>query len=245
MPYIDGHNARVVGPATGCGLAVIAALAWQPVVTTQVGRGWGLQAGLVFLLVMAVPLLGREAGAVDRFGVASVVTAVRALIAAVTGGCVGRAVAPTTLWVLEGLVVAFAVLDGVDGWLARRRGESSRFGASFDMETDAAFILVLCLLVWEQHGAGAWVLLSGLMRYAFVAAGWLVPWLAAPLRPTKRAQTVAVLQFVGLAVAFVPSLPAWVSQTSAAVSVVSLAWSFALDVARLASARHAPLSAWR
>ena len=63
-----------------------------------------------------------------------------------------------------------ALLDAVDGALARRSGLASDFGARFDMETDAAFTLVLCALVLQAGQAGPWVLAAGLMRYAFVAA---------------------------------------------------------------------------
>ena len=54
------------------------------------------------------------------------------------------------------------------GW----RGGSawtSAFGARFDMETDAATVFGLSLLVWLCDQAGPWVLAIGLMRYIFVA----------------------------------------------------------------------------
>jgi phosphatidylglycerophosphate synthase len=38
-------------------------------------------------------------------------------------------------------------LDGLDGWLARRFGLASAYGARFDMEVDGFLILVLALLV--------------------------------------------------------------------------------------------------
>ena len=41
-------------------------------------------------------------------------------------------------------------LDGVDGWLARRSGIASAFGARFDMEIDALLILVLAVLAWRS-----------------------------------------------------------------------------------------------
>ena len=44
-------------------------------------------------------------------------------------------------------------LDGVDGWLARRRGMSSAFGARFDMEIDALLVQVLAILVWRYGKA--------------------------------------------------------------------------------------------
>ena len=56
----------------------------------------------------------------------------------------------------------------MDGWRAGRE-QASAFGARFDMETDAALILILSLLVWQHGKAGAGSLRCGLMRYAFVA----------------------------------------------------------------------------
>ena len=106
----------------------------------------------------------------------------------------------------------------------------SGFGARFDMETDAAFILVLSILVWQHGKAGAWVLLCGLMRYAFVAAGWMVPWLARPLRATRRGRTVAVLQLFGLSIALAPGVLPPASVVAAFITLAALAWSFTIDV---------------
>ncbi len=89
-----------------------------------------------------------------------------------------------------------AALDGVDGWIARRTRTASAFGARFDMETDALLILVLSALVWRSGKAGAWVLASGLMRYAFVAAATIWPWMQEPLEPSRRRQAVCVVQVV-------------------------------------------------
>jgi hypothetical protein len=71
------------------------------------------------------------------------------------------------------------------------------------------------------------------MRYVFVAAGWVLPWVAAPLRSTARGKTVAVLQVVGLTAALAPFVPAPVSGAIAAVTLALLVWSFAIDVALL------------
>ncbi len=60
-------------------------------------------------------------------------------------------------------------MDGVDGWVARRTGLSGEFGEFFDKESDAFFMLVLCLLLYRlPDGFGAWILLPGLLRYLFV-----------------------------------------------------------------------------
>ncbi len=78
------------------------------------------------------------------------------------------------------------MLDAVDGRVARRTGTASAFGARFDMEVDAFLILVLSVYVARVgRRVGAAI---GAARYAFVAAGWLLPWLRGPLPPRLLAQ---------------------------------------------------------
>lgn len=165
-----------------------------------------------------------------RFGPANYVTTIRALLVALIATSIVGPATPEVLWAVIGVTALVAALDGLDGWLARRTGMASAFGARFDMETDAVFILVLSILVWQQEKAGGWVLLCGLMRYGFVAAGWLQPWLAKPLRSTRRGKTVAVGQLLGLSVALAPIVSPPVSTLVAALTLTALAWSFAIDV---------------
>jgi len=167
------------------------------------------------------------------FGPANYVTLIRAMLVALVAALIGLPATPEMLWCVIGLTALMGALDGLDGWLARRTRMASEFGARFDMETDAALILVLSILVWQHEKAGAWVLLCGLMRYGFVAAGWLLPWLARPLHSTLRGKTVAVGQLVGLSVALAPIVPWPLSASAAALTLTALAWSFAIDIMRL------------
>ena len=66
-------------------------------------------------------------------------------------------------------------LDRVDGSLARHRDGESRFGARYDMEVDAVFVLALSCALWSRGVAGPWVLLAGLWRYLFVVIPLIVP----------------------------------------------------------------------
>ena len=120
-------------------------------------------------------------------------------------------------------------LDGVDGWLARRQRIASDFGARFDMEIDALLILVLAILVSQFEKAGAWVIVSGLLRYIFVAAGWYWPWLRAPLPPSRRRQAICVVQILALTLAILPAVEPPLSTMFAAVALASLAYSFLVD----------------
>jgi phosphatidylglycerophosphate synthase len=134
-----------------------------------------------------------------------------------------------TLWWVIALASVALVLDGVDGKVARKTGSDTAFGARFDMELDAFLILVLATGVWLTGPVGAWVLLVGLLRYLFVAAGWAWPRLQAPLPESRRRKVICVVQGVALLVALGPILPGWLAVTAGAVALGSLLYSFGVD----------------
>jgi phosphatidylglycerophosphate synthase len=119
-------------------------------------------------------------------------------------------------------------LDWVDGQVARRTGTASDLGARFDMEIDAALLLILSVYVANQFGA--WVLVLGTMRYAFVAAMWVLPWMRATLPPRYWRKVVAASQGIVLVVAAsgVPPRPLALAALLGAVALV--VESFGRDV---------------
>jgi len=134
------------------------------------------------------------------------------------------------LWGYAVMALLALVLDGVDGKLARVTGNNTAFGARFDMELDALFILGLSLAVLVLGKAGPWVLALGLMRYAFVAASWFWPWLNGPLPESFRRKTVCVWQIVTLMVALLPPVPDGFATLTLATALVLLGWSFLVDI---------------
>ncbi len=162
------------------------------------------------------------------FGPADWVTGVRAAMVAGLAVVLVRPSLPDAM-VCVSIASLAAALDGVDGWIARRTKTTSEFGARFDMETDALLILVLAALVASYGKAGPWIIVAGLLRYVFVAAGEVWPWMQRPLETSRRRQTVCVVQIVGLIVALLPALDRRLSAAVAAASLAVLAWSFLVD----------------
>ena len=101
------------------------------------------------------------------------------------------------------------------------------------MEVDAALILVLCVAVMMAGLAGPWVLAIGLMRYAFVGAARLWPWLSAPLPPSLRRKVVCVWQVAALMLSLTPVIGPALAVPILGSALVTLALSFAADVAWL------------
>ena len=237
QPPLRGRVLRAAG--LGClavaGLAVLVR-AWLATSPMQ-----PVMAVTVFSVMIAVALVTmRDRHPFRHFGAANWVTMLRGVLVALAASLIAEPAASALAWMLAGVTATVAVLDGLDGWLARRTRMSSPFGARFDMETDAFFMLVLSVLVWRHDKAGAWVIAIGLMRYAFVAAGWWLPWLARPLRATPRGRAVAVGQFAALGVSLLPMVPVPASTVASGVGLAALVWSFALDVMFLYKERARP-----
>lgn len=207
------------------------------------GLGWRLPAGalLGYAAVAALVLLGLVLHAPHRrFGPANAVTLARAATASLFIGILadGAALSPPGRWLLALAGTAALLLDGVDGWAARKTGLSSRFGARFDMEVDALFVLVLGALVWRAGQAGPWVLTAGLLRYIFVAAGRLFPALAAPLPESFRRKTICVAAIAVLLAALSPLLAPGPAGLLCLAGLGLLCYSFAVDAIDLLARRR-------
>jgi phosphatidylglycerophosphate synthase len=220
------------------GLVMVFALASVARASLPLGDLYPLKASALFaaIMLLSIGFLQRH-HPFARFGPANQITTVRAMLVTLVASLVGEPRLPGVAAGAVAASVAVTVLDGVDGWLARRNRIASDFGARFDLEVDALLILALSVLVWRGEKAGAWVVVSGLLRYAFVAAGWLWPWVSRPLPPSRRRQTVCVVQIAGLCAAVSPIFPAGASAPVAAVSLAALAASFLVDVVWLWRAR--------
>jgi phosphatidylglycerophosphate synthase len=116
----------------------------------------------------------------------------------------------------------------VDGQVARRTGTATPLGARIDGEADAFLILVLSIAVSRDYGD--WVLVIGAARYAFLLAGWLIPWLRAPLPPRFWRKVVAAVQGVVLTVAASGVTSRLAGMIAVAVALLLLAESFGRDV---------------
>lgn len=172
------------------------------------------------------------------FSSANQITAIRAALVALLVALIARPVTPALEWSLVAIALAAVLLDGVDGWVARRTGTVTPFGTRFDMETDAALILALAVLAWRHGKAGPWILGAGLLRYIFVAAGWMWPWMARPLTPTRRGRAICVVQIAALIIALAPIVGPPTSSAVCAIGLGALLYSFLVDTLWLARQRR-------
>jgi phosphatidylglycerophosphate synthase len=157
-----------------------------------------------------------------RFGGANALTVARVALVVVLSalGDVGP--------LASALVVAFLLLDGLDGWVARLPpSTASEFGARFDMETDALLVLAFGVKLAEVGRLGPWIIIPGLLRYAYAAGICLAPRLAEAPR-SRFARTIAGLLTASLAVSAWPVEPVFVPFAAMAVALVTLSFGRSL-----------------
>jgi phosphatidylglycerophosphate synthase len=199
--------------------------------------GWilGLAYGLAAATLLDRALVRRRRTVI---GAADWVTLTRMVL---IGGVValGADYPPTPTAPLVLLVALALSLDALDGAVARRTGTASEFGARFDMEVDAFLILVLSVMAAEV--VGAWVILIGVARYAFVIASWAAGWMRRPLPPRYWRKVVAAAQGIALLVVISGVLPAPMSAMVAAGALALLIESFGHDILWLWRQRQGPL----
>ncbi len=96
--------------------------------------------------------------------------------------------------------------------------------------------------MYVARSNGAWVLAIGAARYAFLAAGWVLPWMREPLPPRHWRKVVAATQGIVLTIAAADVLPPALTGVVLVAALALLAESFGRDVWWLWSHRHAARS---
>lgn len=215
------------------GLLLLALGRGLPQLMATPANGW-LALGLYTLISILVMLFWPH----GSLGWANRVTLARAVLVALVAGALANNAFVAAIWQWLAIAVIALLLDGVDGWIARRTQSHSRFGARFDMELDALLILLLCAGLLRLESLGLWVLMIGGMRYLFVAASWQFTWLCNPLYESFRRKAVCVWQVVALLLALTPLTAHLAASLLAISALISLVYSFGADVKWLYHQRH-------
>ncbi len=210
-------------PATAALLGVVSATAGLGV------AGWiaGLATGAAATALIATARARSDQPAMHP---ADWVTLTRALLIAGVAGLVadsfGRPVSVTALVTLSAVALA---LDAVDGQVARRTGTANPLGAR-SRRRGRRLPHPCCSALPCRRSTAGWVLVIGAARYALLLAGWLIPWLAAPLPPRYWRKVVAAVQGIVLTVAISGQLSRLAGMIAVAAALLLLAESFGRDV---------------
>lgn len=113
---------------------------------------------------------------------------------------------PYADWFAIGLFVLASITDWLDGHLARKWGQESRFGATMDPIADKALVLMALLVISAYSGLAAWIVLpAGIIVFREVFVSGLREALgdqARALKVTGLAKWKTTVQMVALTLLF-------------------------------------------
>jgi phosphatidylglycerophosphate synthase len=131
-----------------------------------------------------------------------------------------------TAWVLAAFAFNVTV-DALDGHVARRLREATAFGAVFDREVDAFFVLVAYLHFQLEGWLGAGALFAGILPFAYRLLASAAPIPVAAGHKERGAAPLAGLNFLLLlAAAAMPAYSPSILTVSVVVVCVSFSFSF-------------------
>jgi phosphatidylglycerophosphate synthase len=189
----------------------------------KIGNAWPA-AGVGLLSICTSVLLHRGRWTPSgSFGAANAFTLLRL---GMTAGLAPLCLSPPGPAAAALVSVIFA-LDGVDGWIARRNGQASLFGAHLDMECDALLVLLCSLVLYQHARLGAFILVPGLLRYLYVVLLLLVPAAGGEAPRSNIARYAFALMMVSLVASLWP-LP--FHAVAAQVATFAIAASFARSI---------------
>lgn len=156
-------------------------------------------------------------------GTANLLTALRGVL------LLGVAGASDVLppYVSLSLGILILVLDGLDGYYARKHHTVSAFGDVLDKEVDALFVLTFAIIIVDQQWAGSWILLPGLLRYGYVVGLSLSEHPPSPTGPSFRRRFVGMWLMGTLLAPF--ALPSVVYTPALIFATVTTSVSFMID----------------
>jgi phosphatidylglycerophosphate synthase len=167
-----------------------------------------------------------------RFGVANVVTLGRLALA--LGLALALHAEAGEVW--AGALIGILCLDWLDGYLARRSGDSSEFGSYFDMEADAFIVLLACFELFQRERLGPWVLVGGALRYGYVLFLWGFPSELGEAPRSSFGRWAFFALFIGLTLPFV--LPGVFGLVPAAFGTLLVCVSFGRSFVHWAQGRR-------
>lgn len=232
------HSALRGGAITAAAVGASVMLLGAVLYTSGAGLAVATAGYATVAVIMLWGLL--YSGIAAPFGTANTITLGRAgMIMIVAGFAVDTmAYGPAAWWIAAGVAACAFLLDGVDGWAARRSGRCTGFGARFDMEIDATFALVVAAVLWQSGKVGPWIMAIGALRYVFILAGGLYPAMLRPLPPSNRRRAVCAFQGGALCIALAPFVNPAGAAGLAGAALLATAASFAIDTVWLVRRRN-------
>ena len=128
------------------------------------------------------------------------------------------------------LALFSVIIDGLDGYIARKFNQKSTFGLFFDMETDAFYVMVITSIIFMEGMFGFWLVIVGYLRYLYGTLSLFIRVYERESTRTKFRSIIAGIFFVAILSPFIlpPNIHFPVVITASTLLVFSFIISFVM-----------------
>ncbi|MFK7979416.1 MAG: CDP-alcohol phosphatidyltransferase family protein [Saprospiraceae bacterium] len=152
---------------------------------------------------------------------ANQITALRFIISSVTALIVTEIPAFSS-FMLFGLAI---LLDGIDGFLARKYNSASVVGALFDKTVDAYFVLLLSFILVLHYDVPFWFIGIGYLHYGYELVLYGLGWHSLTIPPNPIGKYAAAFLFISLLSPFI--FPPYLYFPIICLATILVGYSFA------------------
>lgn len=124
------------------------------------------------------------------------------------------------------LFLVALILDGLDGWMARKTQSHSQEGAIFDMESDGIWVSLICITLVSLGIEQPWILILAAWRPVYAIVSAFLPKVETHQKGTFFGKAVFVTVAVVLLVVSSPWRIFFLTKILLAIACVLLSFSF-------------------
>lgn len=154
---------------------------------------------------------------------ANQITALRFIISSITALIIYQ-IPEFISFLLFGLAI---LLDGLDGFLARRYKQISEVGALFDKTVDAYFVLLLTFILVLKYDIPFWFLGIGYLHYGYELVIYSLDWQNLTIPKNPIGKYAAAFLFISLLSPFI--LPSYLYFPIIYIAAILVGCSFSLS----------------
>lgn len=209
---------------------------WQP----RYAHRWLIVTALILLRELWLLWFGLlqnhragEAALLPTLGWGNALTVARGLLIALLAGFILAPPPPGALaWIPPLLYMSAAILDNLDGYVARITDHSTKLGEMLDMEYDVIGVFAAVVLGIAYGQLPLWYLVVGFARELFLLGHWILRRQGKPiaeLTPSPDRRLIAGMQMGFLGVVLWPVITPPVTTVAAVLFAIPMIVSFGRD----------------
>ena len=195
-----------------------------------------LQNTLFFIFFSLVILFFHKKYYICDLTLASIITYIRIIISIIILSGIINSHNPYiyNIFYTDGAIIYLGflalILDGADGYIARKYNQETYIGELFDQEADNFLILIMVISLYMNKNINIFAIMIPLYRYIFLASMYKFTWLSNELPRSIRRKSICIISIFTLIIAQSVLFSNYISNNLSLFVLFIITFSFTIDI---------------